>query len=75
MEKTVSSLLDELCWEGLCSEADIASGSGVAGNPELCVCVCVCVCVCREGLLSQGAHLLAHLGNGEAAARTELLFP
>ena len=77
MEKTVSSLLDKLRWEGLCSAADIASGCGVAGNPGLCVCVrvCVCVCVCREGLLSQWAHQLAHLGNGEAAARTELLFP
>ena len=71
MEKTVSSLLDELRWEGLCSEADIASGCGMAGHPELCV----CVCVCREGLLSQGTHLLAHLGNGKAATRTELLFP
>ena len=29
MEKTVSSLLDKLRWEGLCSEADIASGCGV----------------------------------------------
>ena len=46
MEKTVSSLLDERRWEGLCSEADIASGCGVAGNPELCVCVSVCVCEC-----------------------------
>ena len=46
MEKTVSSLLDKLRWEGLCSEADIASGCGVAGNPGLCVCVRVCVCVC-----------------------------
>ena len=46
MEKTVSSLLDELRWEGLCSEADIASGCGVAGNPELCVCVSVCECEC-----------------------------
>ena len=40
----------------------------------MCVSVCECVCVCREGLLSQGAHLLAHLGIREAA-RTELLFP
>ena len=36
--------------------------------------VCECVCVCREGLLSQEAHLLAHLGI-RGAARTELLVP
>ena len=46
VEKTVSSLLEELRWEGLCSEADVASGCSVAGNPELCVCECVCEWVC-----------------------------
>ena len=46
VEKTVSSLLEELRWEGLCSEADVASGCSVAGNPELCVCECVCECEC-----------------------------